>query len=165
MYLVTQGDSSMWGGGGGAALRGQMLIKGINTLQRAKTHMDPANQITEKKMIVNLHPPNPLEIKNIWVRVCLTCLVSSMASSKLQIFMCLPVDCGLNVHKQCSTLVPNDCKPNLRHIRKIYSCDLTTLVNAYNTARPMVVDMCIREIESRGALEIYVYLCQFWCSL
>lgn len=45
----------------------------------------------------------------------------------------------------------NDCKPNLRHIRKIYSCDLTTLVNACNTARPMVVDMCIREIESRGA--------------
>lgn len=165
MYLVTQGDSSMWGGGGGAALRGQMLIKGINTLQWAKTHMDPANRITEKKMIVNLHPPNPLEIKNICVCVCLTCLVSFMSYSKLQIFMCLPVDCGLNVHKQCSTLVPNDCKPNLRHIRKIYSCDLTTLVNAYNTARPMVVDMCIWEIESRGVFEIYVYLCQFWCSI
>ncbi|KAG7227596.1 hypothetical protein INR49_005411 [Caranx melampygus] len=36
-------------------------------------------------------------------------------------------DCGLNVHKQCSSLVPNDCKPDLRHIRKVYSCDLTTL--------------------------------------
>uniref|UniRef100_A0A7N8Y839 Chimerin 1 n=1 Tax=Mastacembelus armatus TaxID=205130 RepID=A0A7N8Y839_9TELE len=59
-------------------------------------------------------------------------------------------DCGLNVHKQCSSLVPSDCKPDLRHIRKVYSCDLTTLVKAYNTARPMVVDMCIREIESRG---------------
>ncbi|CAG09973.1 unnamed protein product, partial [Tetraodon nigroviridis] len=59
-------------------------------------------------------------------------------------------DCGMNVHKECSAQVSNDCKPNLRHIRKIYSCDLTTLVNAYNTARPMVVDMCIREIESRG---------------
>ncbi|TNN54147.1 N-chimaerin [Liparis tanakae] len=58
-------------------------------------------------------------------------------------------DCGLNVHKQCSSLVPDDCKPDLRHIRKVYSCDLTTLVKAYNTARPMVVDMCIREIESR----------------
>ncbi|XP_078118928.1 N-chimaerin isoform X4 [Sander vitreus] len=58
-------------------------------------------------------------------------------------------DCGLNVHKQCSSLVPNDCKPDLRHIRKVYSCDLTTLVKAHNTARPMVVDMCIREIESR----------------
>ncbi|XP_008326522.1 N-chimaerin isoform X3 [Cynoglossus semilaevis] len=59
-------------------------------------------------------------------------------------------DCGMNVHKQCSSLVPNDCKPDLKHIRKIYSCDLTTLVRACNTARPMVVDMCIREIESRG---------------
>ncbi|CAN9497746.1 unnamed protein product [Ophioblennius macclurei] len=59
-------------------------------------------------------------------------------------------DCGMNVHKQCSALVPNNCKPDLRHIRKVYSCDLTTLVKACNTARPMVVDMCIREIESRG---------------
>lgn len=60
----------MWGGGGGAALRGQMLIKGINTLQQAKTHMDPTNQITEKKMTVNLHLPNPLEIKNLRLSVC-----------------------------------------------------------------------------------------------
>ncbi|KAK0143902.1 N-chimaerin [Merluccius polli] len=60
------------------------------------------------------------------------------------------VDCGLNVHKQCSASVPNDCKPNLKHVRKVYSCDLTTLVKAHNTERPMVVDMCIREIESRG---------------
>ncbi|KAF6727113.1 N-chimaerin [Oryzias melastigma] len=59
-------------------------------------------------------------------------------------------DCGLNFHKECSALAANDCKPNLRSIRKVYSCDLTTLVKAYNTARPMVVDMCIREIESRG---------------
>ncbi|XP_061827581.2 N-chimaerin [Nerophis lumbriciformis] len=59
-------------------------------------------------------------------------------------------DCGLNVHKQCASLVPNNCKPSLRHIRKVYSCDLSTLVKAHNTARPMVVDMCIREIESRG---------------
>ncbi|XP_071774041.1 N-chimaerin isoform X5 [Centroberyx gerrardi] len=58
-------------------------------------------------------------------------------------------DCGLNVHKQCSTMVPSDCKPDLKHVRKVYSCDLTTLVKAHNTARPMVVDMCIREIESR----------------
>ncbi|MBN3276298.1 CHIN protein, partial [Polyodon spathula] len=59
-------------------------------------------------------------------------------------------DCGLNVHKQCSKVVPNDCKPDLKHVKKVYSCDLTTLVKAHNTKRPMVVDMCIREIESRG---------------
>ena len=60
------------------------------------------------------------------------------------------LDCGLNVHKQCSKMVPNDCKPDLKHVKKVYSCDLTTLVKAHITKRPMVVDMCIREIESRG---------------
>ncbi|XP_048849894.1 beta-chimaerin-like [Brienomyrus brachyistius] len=59
-------------------------------------------------------------------------------------------DCGLNVHKQCSRLVPSDCQPDLRRIKKVFSCDLTTLVKAHNTPRPMVVDMCIREIERRG---------------
>lgn len=64
-----------------------------------------------------------------------------------------PPDCGLNVHKQCSKMVPNDCKPDLKHVKKVYSCDLTTLVKAHNAKRPMVVDMCIREIESRGGRE------------
>lgn len=59
-------------------------------------------------------------------------------------------DCGLNVHKQCSKYVPSDCQPDLKRIKKVYSCDLTTLVKAHNTPRPMVVDMCIQEIESRG---------------
>lgn len=61
-----------------------------------------------------------------------------------------PSDCGLNVHKQCSKVVPNDCQPDLRHVKKVYSCDLTTLVKAHNTKRPMVVDMCIQELEARG---------------
>lgn len=47
-------------------------------------------------------------------------------------------------------MVPNDCKPDLKHVKKVYSCDLTTLVKARITTRPMVVDMCIREIEARG---------------
>ena len=62
----------------------------------------------------------------------------------------LGLDCGLNVHKQCSKMVPNDCQPDLKHVKKVYSCDLTTLVKAHNTKRPMVVDMCIQEIEARG---------------
>lgn len=60
------------------------------------------------------------------------------------------LDCGLNVHKQCSKLVPSDCQPDLRRIKKVFSCDLTTLVKAHNATRPMVVDMCIQEIELRG---------------
>ncbi|XP_048694435.1 beta-chimaerin isoform X2 [Caretta caretta] len=59
-------------------------------------------------------------------------------------------DCGLNVHKQCSKYVPNDCQPDLKRIKRVYCCDLTTLVKAHNTQRPMVVDICIREIEARG---------------
>lgn len=71
-------------------------------------------------------------------------------------------DCGLNVHKQCSKVVPNDCQPDLRHVKKVYSCDLTTLVKAHNTKRPMVVDMCIQEIEARGEREREcVYFCVF----
>ncbi|KAL4646906.1 beta-chimaerin-like [Arapaima gigas] len=59
-------------------------------------------------------------------------------------------DCGLKVHKQCSQRAPRNCQPELRRVKKVFSCDLTTLVKAHNTERPMVVDMCIREIERRG---------------
>lgn len=67
------------------------------------------------------------------------------------------LDCGLNVHKQCSKLVPSDCQPDLRRIKKVFSCDLTTLVKAHNATRPMVVDMCIREIELRGRSITYCW--------
>ncbi|CAH7149037.1 Chn2 [Phodopus roborovskii] len=66
-------------------------------------------------------------------------------------------DCGLNVHKQCSKHVPNDCQPDLKRIKKVYCCDLTTLVKAHNTQRPMVVDICIREIEARGLKSEGIY--------
>lgn len=78
-----------------------------------------------------------------------------MAALSLALNLSLPLhlallDCGLNVHKQCSKLVPSDCQPDLRRIKKVFSCDLTTLVKAHNATRPMVVDMCIQEIELRG---------------
>lgn len=124
-------------------LRGQILIKQINSSLQAKTHIKQANQIKiELELNLNLHN-NITQCNSRQFR-------DKITSTKPAV--CLSVDCGLNVHKQCSSLVPNDCKPDLRHIRKVYSCDLTTLVKAYNTARPMVVDMCIREIESRGQL-------------
>ena len=46
------------------------------------------------------------------------------------------LDCGLNVNKQCSKMVPNDCKPDLKHVKKVYSCDLTTLVKATSLSGP-----------------------------
>uniref|UniRef100_A0A8D0BFF6 Chimerin 2 n=1 Tax=Salvator merianae TaxID=96440 RepID=A0A8D0BFF6_SALMN len=66
-------------------------------------------------------------------------------------------DCGLNVHKQCSKYVPNDCQPDLKRIKRVYCCDLTTLVKAHNAQRPMVVDICIREIEARGLKSEGIY--------
>ncbi|XP_054643080.1 N-chimaerin isoform X2 [Dunckerocampus dactyliophorus] len=74
----------------------------------------------------------------------------TLAWERTKIKLLCASDCGLNVHKQCSKVVPNDCQPDLRHVKKVYSCDLTTLVKAHNTKRPMVVDMCIQEIEARG---------------
>ena len=59
-------------------------------------------------------------------------------------------DCGLNVHKQCAKLVPNDCQPALKHLKHVYGVDLTTLVKLHCTSRPVVIDKCVAEIEERG---------------
>nr|XP_032821568.1 beta-chimaerin-like [Petromyzon marinus] len=59
-------------------------------------------------------------------------------------------DCGLNVHKQCCRLVPTDCQPDPRRLPKVFGCDLTALVKAHRGRLPMVVEMCIGEIEARG---------------
>lgn len=59
-------------------------------------------------------------------------------------------DCGFAAHRRCSEDVPPDCCPDLRHVRRVFGVDLTTLVKAHNTIRPFVVDMCIKEIERRG---------------
>lgn len=47
-------------------------------------------------------------------------------------------------------MVLNDCKLDLKYVKKVYSCDFITFVKVYITKRSMVVDMCIREIEFRG---------------
>ena len=46
-------------------------------------------------------------------------------------------------------MVPNDCKPDLKHVKKVYSCDLMTFAKAYTAKQAMVVDICIKETESR----------------
>lgn len=65
-------------------------------------------------------------------------------------------DCLLNVHKQCSKLVPSDCQPILKHFKHVFGVDLTTLVKIRQTQRPAVVDMCITEIERRGKIIYYL---------
>ncbi|KAK2181210.1 hypothetical protein NP493_406g00006 [Ridgeia piscesae] len=58
-------------------------------------------------------------------------------------------DCGFNAHKKCSEKVPNDCMPDMKYVKRMFGVDLTTLVKAQNTLIPIVVNMCIQEIEAR----------------
>ena len=63
-------------------------------------------------------------------------------------------DCGFQAHKKCSERTPPDCEPQMRFIKRIFGVDLTTLVKATNTIRPILVEKCIEEIERRkGAIE------------
>ena len=59
-------------------------------------------------------------------------------------------DCGFNAHKRCSDQVPADCQPDMKHVKKTFGVDLTTLVTAQNALVPTVVKMCVDEIEARG---------------
>ncbi|XP_033733399.1 N-chimaerin-like isoform X1 [Pecten maximus] len=59
-------------------------------------------------------------------------------------------DCGFEAHKKCSEKVPNDCMPDIKFVKNLYGADLTTVVKARNTPIPVVVEKCIKEIESRG---------------
>lgn len=68
-------------------------------------------------------------------------------------------DCGFNAHKKCSEKVPNDCMPDMKYVKRMFGVDLTTLVKAQNTLIPVVVDMCVKEIERRGNFNQLVKLC------
>lgn len=46
--------------------------------------------------------------------------------------------------------MPADCCPDLKQLRGVFGIDLTSLVKAHRTARPFVIDKCVREIEARG---------------
>ena len=60
------------------------------------------------------------------------------------------IDCSYDCHKQCSTLVPTDCSPDKKLVKRVFGVDLTTLIKAYDQRRPQIVDSCINEIEKRG---------------
>merc|ERR1712212_449875 len=53
-------------------------------------------------------------------------------------------------HKKCSEIVPNDCMPDLKHVKTVFGIDLTTLAKAHHMTTPLVIDMCIEEIEKRA---------------
>lgn len=59
-------------------------------------------------------------------------------------------DCGFEAHKKCSEKVPNDCMPDIKFLKSIFGADLTTVIKAHKSPVPVVVEKCIKEIESRG---------------
>jgi len=59
-------------------------------------------------------------------------------------------DCNMNVHKQCSKLLPADCNPTSKHLKRCFGVDLITFVKLKQSIRPAVVDCCVKEVESRG---------------
>jgi len=58
-------------------------------------------------------------------------------------------DCGINSHRVCSRLIPHDCSPNPKLVTQIFDTSLITLVKLYGTIRPVIVNICIQEIERR----------------
>ncbi|KAH3877943.1 N-chimaerin-like isoform X2 [Dreissena polymorpha] len=59
-------------------------------------------------------------------------------------------DCGFEAHKKCSEKVPNDCMPDIKYLKSVFGQDLTTVIKAHKSPIPMVVERCVKEIESRG---------------
>lgn len=59
-------------------------------------------------------------------------------------------DCGFEAHKKCSEKVPNDCMPDIKFVKSVFGADLTTVIKAHKSPVPVVVEKCIKEIESRG---------------
>lgn len=43
-----------------------------------------------------------------------------------------------------------DCSPDKKLVKRVFGIDLTTFIKAHDQRRPVIVDKCIHEIESRG---------------
>ena len=63
-------------------------------------------------------------------------------------------DCGLDAHRTCSRLIPHDCQPDPTLVTRLFGSSLVTLVKLYGTHRPIIVNLCIQELERRKALEL-----------
>ena len=60
-------------------------------------------------------------------------------------------DCGIQAHKKCSEYIPKDCMPEMKYVKRVFGCDLTTVVKAQKSLIPFVVEKCVKEIEARGS--------------
>ena len=49
--------------------------------------------------------------------------------------------------------------PDIKFVKSIFGADLTTVIKAHKSPVPMVVEKCVKEIESRG--EIWEHVCTY----
>ena len=63
-------------------------------------------------------------------------------------------DCGINAHKTCARLIPHDCAPNPKLVQRLFGASLVTLVKLYGTQRPVIVNLCVQELERRDVLKL-----------
>lgn len=111
-----------------------------------------SNNIIDRFNIMNSEKPHRFKSQNFkgphWCDFCLNFMWGLVSQGvKCQ-------DCGFQAHKKCSERTPADCEPQMRYIKRIFGVDLTTLVKATNSIRPVVIEKCIEEIERRkGAIE------------
>jgi hypothetical protein len=60
-------------------------------------------------------------------------------------------ECGIDAHKNCARHIPFDCCPDPKLVKRIFGVDLITIVKLHGTHRPLVVGLCVSELERRGA--------------
>uniref|UniRef100_A0A915CED1 Uncharacterized protein n=2 Tax=Parascaris TaxID=6254 RepID=A0A915CED1_PARUN len=59
-------------------------------------------------------------------------------------------DCGFCAHKKCSERTLNDCRPEVKYVKRMFAVDISTLCMAHSVSIPPVVSLCIAEVERRG---------------
>ena len=124
----------------------------LNTTSQSQAIPAKSNAIFDRFDIINSEKQHRFKSQNFkgphWCDFCLNFMWGLVSQGvKCQ-------DCGFQAHKKCSERAPPDCEPQMRYIKRIFGVDLTTLVKATNSIRPIVVEKCIDEIEKRkGSLE------------
>ncbi|KRZ07132.1 N-chimaerin, partial [Trichinella zimbabwensis] len=59
-------------------------------------------------------------------------------------------ECGFGAHRRCAEKAPQDCRPDLKYVKRTFGVDLTTFSMAHRMPVPHVVECCVDEIERRG---------------
>lgn len=130
-----------------------LLTREFNTIEQqstnnsAKQQNAKSNAILDRFQIMNSEKPHCFKAQSFkgpnWCDFCMNFMWGIVNQGvKCQ-------DCGFQAHKKCSERVPPDCEPKLKFIKRIFGVDLTTLLKATGSLRPIIVEKCIEEIETR----------------